>query len=620
MTYNAIWDRAWFPQTNNPRFISVSEALNLRDAGTLKTGDLFCCNGQCQVRLGPRKSFLRRTNRGYTKVRGCFRRLPGARREKIERICSTHKKSQQQGETWKHARVLSEITNYLLNSEKFNVASVERLEGLSSSNESNDEADLLISHHKEIIGASKEIRLICRFQNMRRANRVIKRHYPNIIFVDMHRWRDSDIDFIDYIHQIVDSQYERLANPKTMSKSDLIHKITYVYPNLGFQNGGGLGYGNKGIISFEEDTDSRVFDIIHNRYSQLLKAVEEHNYWSINEPGKNRYHLRNLDFGNYGGFFNLRPGIIDNETEDLFPKSISIMIQENFYNHMMNRTAMGQVLSGVEDDIVPISLALLEGDGQKGFNDLPIGLSESQFITGWSEKESPFNDNGLDLLAKFMDKIVELCNVERIRESEKNTWDFTWNRYEDLYTYNSISKKIPTFEEIREIDGGFVQWWYHLAIPDLLFWNYFDDGQKEVVFQKVKRFYRKISVFMGRIVVMPLLELELDKLPKTIHDKNKIFTELSHIYEDEEFQFGKPLSVKDYFFLKWVLLADRFYPQVNAPIIKDIVHACKYSTDELTTQVNFELPLSVQRILNDSENLSEAIIDKLLSTRNSEEE
>ena len=163
-----------------------------------------------------------------------------------------------------------------------------------------------------------------------------------------------------------------------------------------------------------------------------------------------------------------------------------------------------------------------------------------------------------------------------------------------------------------------MQWWYHLAIPDLLFWNYFDDGQKEVVFQKVKRFYRKISVFMGRIVVMPLLELELDKLPKTIHDKNKIFTEISHRYED--FQFGKPLSGEDYFFLKWVLLADRFYPQVNAPIIKDIVHACKYSTDELTTQVNFELPLSVQRILNDSENLSEAIVDKLLSTRNSEEE
>ena len=84
MTVSAIWDRAWYPQTKNPRYISVSEALKLRDSGSLKSGDLFCCDGDCKIRLGARKPYVRRTSSGFTNVRGCFRRLPGARKIKSE--------------------------------------------------------------------------------------------------------------------------------------------------------------------------------------------------------------------------------------------------------------------------------------------------------------------------------------------------------------------------------------------------------------------------------------------------------------------------------------------------------------------------------------------------------
>ena len=170
MSDSAICDRAWYAQTRTPRYISVSEALKLRDAGTLKSGDLYCCAGDCKVRLGARRPYIRKTRTGFTDVRGCFRRLPGARRIKSKRrSCSKHILSERNGETWKHARVLSEITNYLQrNNEKFHVERIDELGGLNSSNEINDEADLLITHSRGIIDDNNEIRLICRFHNMRR--------------------------------------------------------------------------------------------------------------------------------------------------------------------------------------------------------------------------------------------------------------------------------------------------------------------------------------------------------------------------------------------------------------------------------------------------------------------
>ena len=69
----------------------------------------------------------------------------------------------------------------------------------------------------------------------------------------MHRWRDADIDFIDYIHSKVDEQYERIRNPKDISIDDLIHRLSYTYPNLGIFKGKGQGYGLQGVINLKKE-------------------------------------------------------------------------------------------------------------------------------------------------------------------------------------------------------------------------------------------------------------------------------------------------------------------------------------------------------------------------------
>ena len=110
----------------------------------------------------------------------------------------------------------------------------------------------------------------------------------------MHRWRDADIDFITYIHERVDEQYERLTRPEQIAESDLIHRVKYTYPNLGLYEGGGLGFGQKGSIELDPVDEPDKFEVINSKFEALLRSVEEHNYWAINQPGCQKYHLKHL--------------------------------------------------------------------------------------------------------------------------------------------------------------------------------------------------------------------------------------------------------------------------------------------------------------------------------------
>ena len=99
---------------------------------------------------------------------------------------------------------------------------------------------------------------------------------------------------------------------------------------------------------------------------------------------------------------------------------------------------------------------------------------------------------------------------------------------------------------------------------------------------------------MGRLVVMPLVDIELNGLPKTVVDTTEIYTKIST--NTEKHSFGEPISLENYFLLKWVILADKFYPQINAPIIKEILFSRKHSTDELTTRSHLIYQYHYRRI------------------------
>ena len=75
----------------------------------------------------------------------------------------------------------------------------------------------------------------------------------------------------------------------------------------------------------------------------------------------------------------------------------------------------------------------------------------------------------------------------------------------------------------------------------------------------------------------------------------------------------------DYFFLKWVIHADQFFQQINAPIVKDILHAWKFSTEELVEKL-LGITTFIQDMFDGQGDISDEIIDIILSARGSEEE
>jgi len=444
---------------------------------------------------------------------------------------------------------------------------------------------------------------------------------------------------------MIKNEYQRIQNLTTESSySDLIHEIQYKYPNLGFQSGGGLGFGQKGTLPLSSngssDSDVEQYNHIHDKFNNLLKAVEEHNYWSITNPGCQKYHLKNLGFGNYTHFQDFFPGIISTkEKVEPFPKAISIMMQENLMNLVSVSIVNDVVIKRLDGEILEAqametlsndlghSFSLRKGDGQIGVitttksqSEVGIGVFEASFLGNYDQRGaeaslSPF------IKPENSAACVSIMHqyFHRFRENNRESWLGKQNHATLEHSFGDLPPRPNPGhrEEIKGIPCWFIQQLYHYAIPDLLFWNSFDNKQKQIVFEQVRKLYRKLSVFRGRIIVMPLFDIELDKIPQTMVDPNKIFEYISKPLEEPK--SGNPLQPGDYMFLKWTMLAEKFYPQVNAPIIKEIIHAVSFSTEELVEEVSIELPIFLQGKLGEQGNIGEEIIDHLLS-RFSEEE
>ena len=270
------WDSAWHGQEN--REINVNDAIIIRDDPTLKTGDLYCCEEECE-RLSPIKRKKLQSRH--------FRRLSGARKKKSKKeVCKEIRRSNEKGESWKHSRVVLQIVKFLNNEGKdeFAVESTEIIAG-------KDEPDIKVQHSEILPGFDSETTyVVVPHQNLRRAKAVFESLEPNCIAVEIHRWRDADVDFQNYINERVRGSYDRSSGRQNPA---FLHRRTSV-PNLGFWDK--YVRGRQRFLTIDPSSEQEGTKAILESIGELQDAVERHNVWAVETPGKLQFHLRNLKF------------------------------------------------------------------------------------------------------------------------------------------------------------------------------------------------------------------------------------------------------------------------------------------------------------------------------------
>ena len=271
------WDSAWHGQENR-EINDVNDAIIIRDDPTLKTGDLYCCEEECE-RLCPIKTEKLQSRH--------FRRLPGARKKKSKKkVCKEIRRSNEKGESWKHSRVVLQIVKFLNNEGKdeFAVESTEIIAG-------KDEPDIKVQHSEILPGFDSETTyVVVPHQNLRRAKAVFESLEPNCIAVEIHRWRDADVDFQNYINERVRGSYDRSSGRQNPA---FLHRRTSV-PNLGFWDKDVRG--RQRFLTIDPSSEQEGTKAILEWIGELQDAVERHNEWAVETPGKLQFHLRNLKF------------------------------------------------------------------------------------------------------------------------------------------------------------------------------------------------------------------------------------------------------------------------------------------------------------------------------------
>ena len=286
------WGRAWYDGTLRPiDWIKVDEAIELRDPNSTKAGDTYCC--QCkQTRISPvnaktRKKHFRRHKKP---PEGIELRSP----------CERIRKSQEQGETWKHTQIVGEIMHYLLSDDGKKIHSVSDV--TETRGVHRGEADLIVTHSRKISQfESNEIRIVVRLWNWRRQRDLLKK-YPNSIVIQAHRWQNSQIthdEFEGLVRKHVDEAYQMDADARHEFYNSSEHNAHI--PNLRYWDFDIRGSNKQRKIVIPSNVQNEEIISELQSLESLGERIREHNLWAVSVEGMEQYHLKHLKYEDYHG-------------------------------------------------------------------------------------------------------------------------------------------------------------------------------------------------------------------------------------------------------------------------------------------------------------------------------
>ena len=598
------WNRGWHAQES--KLINVGEAITIRDNPSLKTGDIYCC--KCEnTRLSPVAAITRACH---------FRQHPQFRKESKRKPCKKIRASRRKGESWKHTMVVDEIAFYLMGEgkERYNVEQVKL-------GESKNEPDLIVTHSEQLDGFEGITSyIIVPMYNLRRSRELFFNYSPNSVAIEMHRWRDQDIDYVDYIRGKIDIGYKNKLNRDY--KPRFCESSTGV-PNFGVWQGnsGGLGRGMVLKINSQLPDDSPELGIIH-QIESLVDAVESHNMWAISTPGMHRYHLKNLIFSEFDcGDYHEEPSISAIFSQGELVKTGSrlngskIEIQKDYFSTLASSTdnELEKEFSKIVDKI---EKKLIDDEVPENFDP----LQWRDFVLEEIQSKSHVDD----IRESFFEHVndAKQSNVEF--EKSGNAWanelciltekalkkmfhEGTWNGKGQPIT---ITTKWGDYELI--LGDNPIMNMLNYSVPQIHFWDSLTEEEKKQAMKDVRSTYRKICIFRGaRKLPQIVCNIGLGEKPIAVTDPNNIenITLSWKSKDDDEFS---PVSHQQFVQLQYMMEADKDFSFTDGKhhSFTALIHKMVHSTDNLVRKVHLDLPQPIEDLLDSLDgNVSDAILD-----------
>ena len=592
------WDFGW--HNHEGRWVDVIEAIKLRDEGTLKTGDLFCCpkcvKEEDGVRLHPVDSIARAKH---------LRRDPTYNEDTVRSSCIKQTDSKEKGETWKHTRVLNAI-EYMFDHE-------------------NLLTDIGFSRFKRVDGARRwdfdlfdendnTSKLIVVLKNLNRA-RSIKRHNPNARILYIHRWREADVDFVEYIKNRLIQIFG--DDSKNDDFCDHVEK-TFAIPCIGLRpeqskTNPMVGRGMPVKITLEMEEDSFEADQLQ-MIEHLVERVQEHNNWANSTLGEHRFDTKYLSFEEFTGVgkhpdpavdailsalsdgFN-HPGIVFHQFPDQSKLRRDAIKNEELVDNYATRVIQGLKEEGVE---IPDENSLRERVINEFIQNTNAQAEEIEKIHLESEN---VRKDALDwVIANSEKKMLKLLRDGKLRVNPEGKVEFCVEQKWYIWTYNEQN---PCGYELQR----------HAAVldaPQLLApWENLSEDSRKKCLKGLKKRYRE-HVYVAGIpyILTPLVDIKLGQNPKVLTDPYGLVNRIVNLSPNDDFEFT-PLRSEELNSLCFYLSANKFMStqEPKHPIFQDLMWAAKKSMEHLQRSVEIKLPQPIENLLEGKDDLSIEILD-----------
>ena len=592
------WDFGW--HHHEERTIDVFEALKLRDEGTLKSGDLYCCprcvGEEHGVRLHPVDAIVRSK---------FLRRDPRYNENTIRPDCIKQKESRQKGESWKHTRVVDAI-EYMFSNE-------------------NLLADIRFSRFERVPGKegvdfdlfdenNNNSKLIVVLRNLRRA-RSIKRMNPNVKILYIHRWREADVDFFKYIKDRVIQTFDA-----TNSDDFLEHvEKTFAIPCIGLRPERSKTnplVGRGMVVNITPELEEQSFEAEQlQTIEYLVERVQEHNMWAISTPGEHRYDTKHLSFQPFSGAGkhpdpavdailsvlsdpSNHPGIKFHqypdqaklrkdflENEELLNKTISHIIEEV--------KADGELKIPPEDDLREYLKKDLTDSTNREVDEIELRQSEHEVAR---EDAEAWAKDGLTK------KMVKMFHESIMRTTSREVIEF--NVDGEWYAWTQTDENPSAYDILR-----------HAAVldaPQLLApWGSLSEDSRKKCLKGLKKLYKERTYVAGLpYVLTPLVDIKLGQNPNVLTDPYGLVSRLFEMNNEEHIEFS-PLKPDELNSLCFYLSADKTISAQDPkhPSFLDLMWATNASTEHLQRSVNLKLPQPIEDMLNGKDDAGMEILD-----------